>query len=351
MKKILFGLLIIPSFSLAVRGPSDPLTAGFQIFPSSAIWNTNIETAIVSSSNSLWINTINGHAGHNMHIDFGTSYLGAVNGIPYVVTWSSSVPKVSVSFSTPSYQYESDAIPAGGLPIPTDSLIEGDPYPGDPYVNNSGSDKHLILVDISSHTLWEMNQTTRTTGSFDYTFNQLSKWDLNSNTLRQDNYTSAEAGGLPIYPMLIKPWEIQQGAINHALRFTLELTYGGHIWPARHDANSGGPLNPPFGMRVRMKSTFNPSASLCSSTTNQIIITAMKKYGMFLSDNGGDWFVSGAPGTTWDSDDLAQCFNSIFPINSFEVVDESTWIVDPDSARGQSPVIAPTTMTGSVEIH
>lgn len=350
MKKYLLTILLFPSLASAVRSPSAAFPVGFQVFPSSNVWNTRIDFAEVSSSNTLWINIINGHAGHNMHADFGTKYLGALNGIPYNLV-SSLTPLIHPAFSPGGYENESDSIPVAGLPIPSDALAEGDPYPGDPYVDNSDSDKHLILVDTTTLEIWEMNQATRTAGGSNWMFNQLSYYNLQSNALRTNDWTSADAGGLNITRGLIRPDEIQAGVIPHAIRFTLSLTHSPHIWPARHDANSGGILNPPFGMRVRMKSSYTPSPTLCGSTTNQIIIMAMKNYGMIMADNGGDWFFSGAPSELWDQNDLNGCFNNLFPINAFEVIDESTWIVDPNSGAAVSPVITPTTLPGSVSIH
>lgn len=346
MKKLLFSLLLLPSLSLAVRGPSDPLPAGFQIFPSSAVWNENIENAVVSSSNALWMDGSNGHSFHNLHADFGTTYLGDYNGIPYNIVYATT-PQITVYLT--SYADESDPVPSGGLKLPTDAVCEGDPSA------SLNSDRHCIMVDVSSHTLYEISYATRNiVGGSTVSWNaaQLSIWDLNSNALRTADWTSSDAAGLPIMPLLVRYDEIQAGVIRHALRFTLDLTYSNpYLWPARHKANSGGPSNPPFGMRVRMKSTFTPNATLCASTTNQIIITALKKYGMILTDNGGDWFIQGAPNPNWDSNDLANCINSIIPAIAFEVLDVSTWQVSADSAEGQSPVIAPTTMQGSVEIR
>ncbi len=128
---------------------------------------------------------------------------------------------------------------------------------------------------------------------------QYSRWDLTSNAIRPDGWTSTNAAGTPMFPGLVRWDEIQTGKITHALGFTVSLTYKPHIWPARHDAVSGGPLNIPMGMRVRLKASFDISTF---SPINQVILTAMKKYGMIMHDNSGDWFISGAPNPAFNDD-------------------------------------------------
>jgi hypothetical protein len=174
-----------------------------------------------------------------------------------------------------------------------------------------------------------------------YQCEQYSRWDLTSNALRPDGWTSADAAGLPVLPGLVRWDEIQSGEIKHALRFTLSLTWQPHLWPARHDAPSGSTLNPPMGMRVRMKANFDISGY---STTNQIILKALKKYGMFMADNGGDWYISGAPNPNFNDTDL-HLLEQIVPNTAFEVVDTSAWIVNPNSA--QVPANIATTTPGN----
>jgi hypothetical protein len=154
---------------------------------------------------------------------------------------------------------------------------------------------------------------------------------LNSNSLRTDTWTSADAAGLPILPGLARYDEVANGAITHALRFTASRTQRAYVWPARHYASSSTDTNlPPMGIRVRLKASVDISGY---STANQVILTALKHYGMFLADNGSSWFISGTPDPRWDNDDLhhlTQLHGS-----DFEVVDESSLMVNPDS--GQVP--------------
>lgn len=331
MKKIPLFLLFIPMTVLA-RGPSDPLPVGYRMFPSTNVWYTDISNANVSSSNTVWMDTINGHTAHNLHPDFGNTYLTQWNGIPYNIVYSSNGPLQVVTLG--SLAYQSDTQPVAGIPIPTDAIAEND------IANSSstgGGDQHLILVDMSSNVVYEMFVASRTAiYGTTWTASQFTQWFSSSNAMRTDGWTSADAGGLPILAGLIRYDEIQAGSINHAIRFTLSLTeLNKHIWPARHDTTSGGVLNPPFGMRVRMKANVDISFA---NATDQIIFKAMKKYGMILADNGGDWFVGGAPSTSWDQTSLHNDFITVgLPKDIFEVVDESNWIVDPNSAQAQAP--------------
>jgi hypothetical protein len=311
------------SVAASARTPSDPVPTNVQIFPSSNIWNTPVDNAPLHPNSGLWMGIINGHAGHPLHADFGTLYAGHYNGIPYNIV-GNATPLVPVSFNpAANYASESDPLPAAGLPIPVDAIAEGDPPP----VDMSG-DRHLLLLDVDNNVLHEMFAAARQPDG-SWLCAQYSRFDLSSNALRPDGWTSADAAGLPIFPGLVRWDEIQTGAINHALRFTLALTWKPHMWPGRHDAISGSASNPPFGMRVRLKANFDISGY---SATNQVILRALKKYGMILADNGGDWFISGAPNPNFNDSDLALLVQ-IVPNSAFEVVDTSTWLVDPNSAQ------------------
>jgi hypothetical protein len=129
-------------------------------------------------------------------------------------------------------------------------------------------------------------------------------FDLSSNQLRPAGWTSADAAGLPIFPGLVRYDEVHEHkAITHALRFTCQHSRRAYVWPARHFASrSNDPNLPPMGMRVRLKASYDISKF---SPAIQVILTALKKYGMFVADNGGDWFVSGAPDPRWNDEELA----------------------------------------------
>jgi len=312
-----------------------PAISGVSIFPANNVWNTPVDSLPAQRA----IDIINDHGGHNFHPDFGTTYNGLFNGIPVNVVAGNSTPKVKVSVTT--YASESDPLPGGDrtsgfLPIPSNVLIEGDPVSAPSW--SAGADHHLLIIDSDTHTLHELYSAIRQSdGSIVSNF--YGHWDLNSNALREDFLTSTDAAGLALTPGLIRYDQVQaclakdpQGnscTLGHAVRFTLDLTHGPHIWPARHDANSGDVNNPPFGLRVRLKATVDTSAY---SPTNRIILNTLKKYGAILADNGGDWFFQGSPDSRWDDNDL-HSLAQIVPSNSFEVVDTSRWIVALDSGE------------------
>lgn len=203
-----------------------------------------------------------------------------------VVTGEQS--KSSVSFD---YSEESDA---GPYPIPANPPIEGG--------EQSQGDRHVIIVDRDNWLLYELFNF-RQTGS-GYHASSGAVFDLNSNTLRPAGWTSADAAGLPIFPGLVRYDEvIEKGSIDHALRFTVQRTRRAYIAPARHYASSNTSTNlPPMGCRVRLKSSFDHSSF---PPPVQVILVALMKYGMIVADNGSNWFISGAPDSRWDDDQLA----------------------------------------------
>ena len=338
MKKYFFLISLIVTFLFTISTHADsPTINGIQIFPVDNVWNTPVDSLPVARA----IDTINDHGGHNFHADFGTMYNGLFNGIPVNVISGQATPKVRVNVG--NYWSESDPLPNGDqhggfLPIPLNVLIEGDPTTSTTW--SPDTDHHLLIIDTDTHILHELYSAIRQPdGSIATSW--YGRWDLNSNALRPDFWTSGDAAGLPVTPGLIRYEQVQnclatdpQGTsctLGHAIRFTLDLTHGPHIWPARHDANSGGVNNPPLGLRVRLKSTVNTTNY---SPTNRIILNTLKKYGAILTDNGGDWFFQGSPDPRWNDDDL-HLLSQLVPSKTFEVVDTSNWIVDPDSGEAK----------------
>lgn len=154
-------------------------------------------------------------------------------------------------------------------------------------------------------------------GSNTWTASSSAKFDMRSNALRPDKRTSADAAGLPIFPGLVRYDEVAAGQINHALRFTVSKTQRGYIAPATHYASNSTDANlPPMGLRLRLKKDFDISGY---NGQARVILEALKKYGMIVADNGSDWFISGAPDSRWDDDDLGQLKK--VPGSAFEVVD------------------------------
>ena len=286
-------------------------------FPPDNIWNTRIDSLPVDIGSQAYVNNIGANAGLNP--DFGAGlWDGGPIGIPFA-TVPGSQSRVPINFD---YEDESDP---GPYPIPPDVPIEGGP--------DSDGDRHVLVVDRDHCKLYEMwNAWPQPDGSWQAGSGAV--FDLTAHALRPDGWTSADAAGLPILPGLVRYDEVASGAIRHALRFTAPRTRRAYIWPARHYASSStDPARPPMGQRFRLKDSFDLSGF---SPTNQVILTALKTYGMFLADNGSSWFLSGVPDERWDNDDLHQLQVGVRGFD-FEAVDESSLMIDPDSGQAKPP--------------
>lgn len=261
------------------------------VFPSNNAWNRDISADPVDPNSANYIASIG--ATTNLHPDFGSnpSY-----GIPYTVV-SGTQPKVPITFT--AYGSESDP---GPYPFPLNAPVE------------AGSDGHSIVIDKDNCMLYELYQAVQSGAGWNAGSGAV--YDLNSNQLRPDGWTSADAAGLPIFPGLVRYDEVQAGAINHALRFTVVHTQMKYIHPATHYASSStNPNYPPMGLRLRLKASYDISRFTGES---RVVLTALKKYGMIVADNGSNWFISGVTDTRWDDNDLNQI--KTVPGGAFEVV-------------------------------
>jgi hypothetical protein len=258
------------------------------MFPADNPWNQDISGAPLHVQSDAFIDSIGRDT--NLHPDFGTVWDGAPIGIPYVLVGSDQ-EKVSVNFE---YDDESDV---GPYPVPIDVPIEGGP--------DSDGDRHVLVVDTDACMLYELYSAYPPAGgSGPWDAGSGAIYDLSSNELRPEGWTSADAAGLPILPGLARYDEVvEQGEILHALRFTVSQSQRAYIHPATHAASdSTDPALPPMGLRVRMKADYD-----CSGYSNevQVICTALKRFGMFVADNGSDWYVSGAPDDRWSDENLS----------------------------------------------
>ncbi len=298
----------------AARSTGEMSTAaisGCPMFPADNVWNTPIDTLPVDSHSADYIDSIGYYT--TLHPDFGGDLDGTGPfGIPYTVT--SGTPRVPITFG---YAGESDP---GPYPIPTAAPIEGGP--------DSDGDRHVLVVDRGNCVLYEMYYAwPHSNGSWNAGSGAV--YTLTSNALRPLGWTSADAAGLPILPGLVRYDEVKAGAINHAIRFTANVTQRKYIWPARHFASTDTSLSvPPMGQRFRLKSTFLITGY---PQDVQVILQAFKTYGLILADNGGDWYVSGVPDARWN-DDVLNELKEIAGFN-FEAVDESSLMVDINSGR------------------
>jgi hypothetical protein len=212
---------------------------------------------------------------------------------------------VRVSFD---YADESDK---GPYPIPRNAPIEGG--------SSSDGDRHVIVVDRDRCKLYELFAAFPRNGGRSWKAGSGAIWSLKSNRVRPAGWTSADAAGLPILPGLARYEEVKRGRIDHALRFTVSRTRKAYVYPARHFAsNDDNPDLPAMGQRLRLKASFDVSRYPRQS---RVVLKALQEYGMIVADNGSDWFLSGAPSSGWDNDDL----HSLGGVkgSDFEVVDES----------------------------
>jgi len=314
---ILAALCLAPASDAAGRTlaavPPDPSIGNCPVFPGDNVWNTPVDTLPVDPLSAQYITQIG--SGSHLHPDFGSgTYNGHRMGIPFNVV-PGTTPKYSVTFT---WLGESDA---GPYPIPANPLIE------------DGSDAHLLVVDQDDCKLYELYSVTAPANGKGWQAGSGAIFDLRKNDLRTAGYTSADAAGLPMVPGLVRYEEVQAGHIDHALRFTVNNSKAGFVWPARHDApyntNSKSPV---MGLRLRLKASYNISGYPADV---QVILTALKKYGMIVADNGSSWYISGTSDDRWNNDSLSNI--SGVGGSNFEVVDESSLMVDPNSGRAVWP--------------
>jgi hypothetical protein len=287
-----------------------PTIGSCPVFPVNNIWNMPVDQLPVSSNSATYVNTIGQSV--TLHPDFGTVYDGEPNGIPYI-----TVPGTQTKYpATFTYQDQSDP---GPYAIPLTAPIEGG--------SDSTGDRHVISVDTTNCILYEMWSAYPLTASWQAGSGAI--FTLTSNALRPAGWTSADAAGLPVFPGLVKYDEVLAGAITHAIRLTVPQTQQAYVWPARHYASSlTGTQYPPMGVRFRLKASYDISGY---SAQNQIILTALKKYGMMIADNGSAWFISGAPDSRWNDSDL----HNLTQITGadFEAVDVSPMMINANSAQ------------------
>ena len=294
--------------SAALAAPSRAVAYGdgavipFLLLPADNPWNTPVDALPLDANSADYIAHMSPSTG--LHPDFGTVWEGTRIGIPYVVV-PGTQPKVPISFS---YSGESDP---GPYPIPPDAPVEG---AGGPYADG---DRHVLVLDADNKKLYEVYDAHKQADG-SWKAGSGAVFDLTSNALRPDGWTSADAAGLPILPGLARYDEIVgEGVLDHALRFTVADTQRAYVYPATHYASSSTDTDlPPMGLRVRLKADFDSSGF---PPVVQTILRGLKKYGMMVADNGSDWYVSGAPDSRWN-DEALHALGGVTG-RDFEVVD------------------------------
>ena len=291
-------------------------------FPANNYWHADISHLPVNRMSATWMNSAGAGRTSTLHVhpDFGSSG-NPKNpyGIPFVV--ESGKTKVSVAFD---YADESDKVL---YPLWPAMPIEGG--------LNSRGDKHAIVVDAKSCTLYETWNTQYNADTKKWAAGSGATWKLGANALRPNTWTSADAAGLPILPGLLRWDEVRAGRVDHAIRFTLPRTYGAPIWPARHQASTAAGTNyPPFGARFRLRASFPISRY---SAQTQIVWKAMKKYGIVLADNGSAFYFQGAASNSWPDKLIGQLKQ--VPANAFEAVNTLPMRVSANSAQVKAAYI------------
>jgi hypothetical protein len=224
-----------------------------------------------------------------LHLDLGTTE--AYYGIPYAVV-PEDQPLVPITYGTGGEDYSGESDP-GPMPIPPDVHIEG----GSPEAPNPASgDRHVLVVRRGDCTLFELYNTERTAGGFRVSSSAV--WNLNVNHARPAGWTSADAAGLPILPGLLKYEEVAENRLHHALRFTVPRVRRAYVAPASHCGQHADATLPPYGTRVRLKAGFSLAPY---SGDALVLLTAMKRYGLMLADQGSAWYVTGTSDPRWES--------------------------------------------------
>ena len=285
------------------------LGSGCPLFPADNVWNADISNLPTDGA----AGTLPG--GH-LHADLGP----APYGIPFNVVGNSH-PSVTKAQVTWDYGAETDA---GPYAVGGDIQVEGP------------TDSHVLTVNRDTCRLAEAFAASSFVGSGPYRAGSGATWDLNSNALRPDGWTSADAAGLPMLPGLVRYDEVYGGAIDHAIRFTVVRTRNSHVWPARHDAGVADNSYLPMGERLRLKASFDISGY---PTDAQVVLRAMQHYGMFVTDNGSNWFFQGTQDPRW-TNGFIHSFDTV-PGSAFEPVDESSLMLNPDSGAVRGGAAAP----------
>jgi hypothetical protein len=291
------GMDLAASSAAGARGASSPSEFGCPILPAEDALNQEIASAPVSPNSANYTASIG--LGAHLHPDFGTppSY-----GIPYALVGQAQ-PKVPIKFG--AYRSESDP---GPYPVPPSAPIEGGGRRG-------RGDKHVLVVQEGACMLYELFHARRTRKG--WRADSGAVFNLRSSALRPEGWTSADAAGLPIFPLLARYPEAHTGHIDHALRVTVPQTQRGYIHPATHFASSNSDPNlPPMGLRLRLKSSYSLAGF---SGESLVVLEALKRYGLIVADNGSPWFITGAPSAGWSDENLEQLKR--VPGSEFEAVE------------------------------
>ena len=325
-----------PRFSTDGRDPAGngPQLGGCPVLPDNHMFNTPIEQLPVDPNSAAYITTIG--PTRRLHLDLGQQtdqQASDFYGIPYNVIAAATMTWPQIAYTSPDPDLSWDPRPESDcaesnrsvvtpctiasprLPIPESVIVESGISTSSDHMPYA--DHHILVLDTDSCLLWEAYHAYRVNNAWEIFGSAV--WDLRSNNLRPAGWSSADAAGFPILPLLLRPDEATSGEIKHAMRFTILTSKirGSYTWPATHEASTNTSTNlPPYGQLFRLKSSFEIPSNW--NTQSKAIATAMKKYGMYIADGGSDMYVSGAPGA-WEDNTFSQV-QSIAASN-FEAVD------------------------------
>ena len=306
-------LAVVAALTLAVGAPAlaapSLAASGCPLFPAGNVWHAEVSRLPVHPRSGAYLAAIGPGAG--IRADFGSgTWEGGPIGIPYTVV-PAVQPKVPVRFA---YAGESDP---GPYPIPPDAPVEGGP--------DADGDRHVLVVQAGTCRLYELFDAHREGGG--WRAGSGAVWDLRSNRLRPDGWTSADAAGLPILAGLVRYEEVAKGRIDHAIRVTVDRSQAAHLWPARHHAGQAGGSLPPMGLRLRLR----PGVDIDGFPYQaRVILQAMRTHGLVVADNGSSGFIGGVPDERWDNDALRQLRR--VTLADFEAVDTAPLRISPGSA-------------------
>ena len=286
-------------------------------FPADNVWHADVSRLPVNARSAQWISHMS--PSRNLHPDFGPSF--GAQPLPYgiPITVVRGAARVAVSFGYPA---ESDRV---RYPLSASTLLEG----GMKATSSTGGDRHAIVVDAATCQLFETWDTHLYKSG--WYAGSGAVWSLTSDALRPADWTSADAAGLPILPGLLRYDEVVAGHVDHAIRFTTNVTDRTYVWPARHQAGSVSDRTyPPMGARFRLKASYDISRYPAAA---QVVLRAMKTYGLVLADNGSPWFFQGTADTRWTGA-FIDSLRSI-PASAFEAVDTSSLQISSSSGAAR----------------
>lgn len=316
--KVIVSIALLLPVAAHAKPSSPPTLSGCPLYPADNIWNVPVDELPVDANSTEYVAAMGAAA--NAHADFGSgTWDGGPIGIPFVVV-PSTEPLRPMTWTE-----SGDESDPGPYPIPLDAPIEGGP--------GSDGDRHVLVLRQGECKLYELYRAFPTGSGWDADSGAVFTLTVNG-PARPAGWTSADAAGLPILPGLVRYDEVAAGEIAHAIRFTSDTTRDEYVWPARHRAPyNSTPTSPPMGQRFRLKASFAIDARFSPET--QVILRALKKYGLILADNGSSWYLSGTPDERWNNEEL-HALDDFVTGSDFEAVDVSSLMVDPDSGQAWS---------------